>query len=128
MRLVAALAAMVVLFGIAQAGSSYFYCPAMHMVMEAPCCGQSSERDEAPVAEVHSSGCCERHTVGALPSSAGANAAPFVFAPALIAVLAVATAQSLTPSADARRIFDHEGRAGPIALARQRAELMIALN
>ena len=37
MRLVAAFAAVVVLFGIAQAGSSYFYCPAMHMVMEAPC-------------------------------------------------------------------------------------------
>jgi len=128
MRLVAALAAIVVLFGLARAGSTYFYCPAMNVVMDAPCCVQHIERDEGPVAEVHSPDCCERHAVGGLPSASGTGAATVVFAAALVAVLAVATVHPCAPTADARRTFDYDGRAGPIARARHRAELMVALN
>lgn len=133
-RILAAFVAFVTLVAVLRAGASYVYCPSMQRVMDAPCCSGDSptahehDGDSATLRELRSRDCCEQHTLGKLPSVGSLGAPPHLLASPVVAVLPVPTFDSLrsAPSAVAR--LDHEGRAGPMASERHRAELMVALN
>lgn len=131
LRVAAALLAVVMLVGVLRAGASYVYCPSMQTVSDAPCCSgdRRAHHDDAPAMEMRSRDCCERHVVDKLPSSAGATAAAshLLIAP-LVAVLPASTLDRRAGSRDACHGCDQEGRAGPKAAARHRAELMVSLN
>jgi hypothetical protein len=126
---------------VLRSGASYFYCPSMKLVADAPCCdGDRHSHDAATddldrsapsndvTLEVRSRDCCEQHFIAKLPAIGEAARAPIALAPPLVATLPAPSAGPSTNVASlAPRTFT-ECRAGPIALARHRAELMVALN
>lgn len=125
----AALLAVVVLVGVMRAGARYFYCPMMRVVIDAPCCAGDGRNDEdlTGSVEVRSRDCCEERVLGKLPSGAVTCPPAIVDAPLLAVVPPVTVASRALPVARPSR-FEHEGRAGPRASARHRAELMVFLN
>jgi hypothetical protein len=129
-RLLAAFVALVTLLAVLRAGSSYVYCPSMQRVTDGPCCADDRhvEHDEATAAELRSRDCCESHVLGKLPAVGSTASAPHLLAAPVLAVLPAATVvdHRSAPLASAR--LDHEGRAGPVASARHRAELMVFLS
>jgi hypothetical protein len=129
-RVAAPLVAVVMLLGVMRAGARYVYCPSMQMVTDAPCCAgdRRAQHEAANTMQLRSRDCCEQHVFARLPPATGVSAAPHLFAAPLIAVLPAPAADLESMGPNARPRFDHEGRAGPIALARHRAELMVSLN
>lgn len=129
-RLSAIVLAVCVLVGTVRSGSRYFYCPTMHMVMDAPCCGgdrPTLDEQEPSALEARSRDCCEEHRLGTLPPGGIATSPDPLNAPLLGVLPAVAVhhrAQSWAPE----ERFEHQNRAGPKASARHRAELMVFLN
>lgn len=127
-RLATAAVALVTLFGVLRAGASYVYCPMMERISDAPCCAADRaqhSRMEAP--ELRAPDCCEHHLLAKLPPSGStAKPAPSFAAPflAMVPVPVEVRAGSLPFT---RGRFEHEGRAGPIARSRHRAELMVFL-
>lgn len=131
--LAAALLAVVMLLGVVRAGARYFYCPMMHAVIDAPCCDGDARsggdpNDPTDSAEVRSRDCCEAHMLRQLPRAA-VSPSPTVSDAPLLAVVPPVTLFAFreVPVASVSR-FAHEDRAGPRALARHRAELMVFLN
>lgn len=129
-RLTAALLAVLMLAGVLRAGASYVYCPTMRMVADAPCCSgdRSDQHEDADTIQVRTRDCCEKHVVGQLPAVRGAATTPHALAAPLLAVLPAPTTAPERSDLNVGLRFDHEGRAGPIAAARHRAELMVSLN
>lgn len=129
-RVAAALLAVLMLAGVLRAGASYVYCPAMRMVADAACCSgdRSAEHEDADTIQVRTRDCCEKHVVGRLPAVRGAVTAAHALAAPLLAVLPAPTTGPERSDLNVGFRFDHEGRAGPIASARHRAELMVSLN
>lgn len=135
LRVAAALVAVVMLVGVLRAGASYVYCPSMQRVADAPCCSGdrahhdvAAANDGAVAMQVRSRDCCEKHVVGQLPSAAAASTARHLFSASFVAVVPAPTVDPRASGSAALLRFDHEGRAGPIAAARHRAELMVSLN
>jgi hypothetical protein len=128
--MLAALVALITLLAVLRAGSSYSYCPSMQRVTDGPCCADDhpADLDEAAAVQLRSRDCCESHVLGKLPSVGAIASAPYLLASPIIAVLPAPTFEewSRAPIASAR--LDHEGRAGPVASARHRAELMVFLS
>lgn len=127
----AALLAVLVLVGVLRAGASYSYCPTMEMVTDAPCCpgDRHAEHQEAAGSpQLRARDCCEKHVVGKLPSVDGIGATPHVLPPALVAVTASSAAALDRAGTSTRPRIAHDGRAGPIAMARHRAALMVSLD
>lgn len=131
LRVAALLATVTMLIGVVRAGGRYFYCPMMHVVIDAPCCAgdrrSSSDEDRADSVEMRSSDCCEEHVLRKLPSGAVSPAPPVFDAPLVAVISAVAVTYHAPPEVTRSR-FDHENRAGPASTARHRAELMVFLN
>ena len=71
--LLRALVAVVVLVGVARAGSRYFYCPVMDAVLAQPCCGQHSaaghDDPATPDSQITKRECCEEATLAGLPDA-----------------------------------------------------------
>jgi hypothetical protein len=126
----AALVAVVVLVGVLRAGTRYSYCPSMQRVIDVPCCAgdRRGHHEDAAEMQVRSRDCCEQHVIAKLPSAAGTSVAPHLAAPARVTALAAPTAHPRQTGLHARLRFDHEGRAGPMATARHRAERMVSLT
>jgi hypothetical protein len=135
-RLAAALVALVVLVGVLRAGASYVYCPIMQQITEASCCAGDRDSDDdatgAPIAEVgaevRSRDCCEHHVLGKLPKTAAASFPTPLLATPLVAVLPAPSVELVAVVSNPTAHFEHEGRAGPRAAARHRAELMVSLS
>jgi hypothetical protein len=134
-RVAAALVALVVLFGVVRAGASYVYCPIMQQITEASCCAGDREGDDATAdstadvgAEVRSRDCCEHHVLGELPKTAAPSVPTPLLATPLVAVLPAPSAELVAAVSNPAAHFEHEGRAGPRAAARHRAELMVSLS
>lgn len=129
-RIAATLVAAVMLVGLLRAGASYFYCPAMEMVTDAPCCpgDRRAAHEEEDIAQLRARDCCEEHVVAKLPSAGGTSGPPHLTAPSLVDVHAVPKVKLPWAAPTAACRFDHEGRAGPVATARHRAELMVSLT
>jgi hypothetical protein len=132
-RAASALVAVVMLVGVLRAGSRYVYCPSMQRIIDAPCCAGDGHRrhgdDEAKV-ELRSRDCCEQHVLGKLPAvvGGGAGQAPQAFAAPLLATLPPPAVDTKTTLVAVRARVEGGCRAGPMASARRRAELMVALN
>lgn len=128
-RLATTAVALVTLFGFSRAGASYVYCPMMERISDAPCCAADlEEHSETAGPEVRSPDCCEHHVLAKLPPSGSiAKPAPSFAAP-FLAMLPVPVEVRAGSLPFARGRFEHEGRAGPIARSRHRAELMVFLN
>jgi hypothetical protein len=133
-RVGAALVALVVLFGMLRAGASYVYCPIMQQITEASCCAGDREDDAAAAsldamrAEVRSRDCCEHHVLGELPKGAAPSVPTLLLATPLVAVLPAPSVEVTFAASNPAAHFEHEGRAGPRAAARHRAELMVSLS
>jgi hypothetical protein len=129
-RVASIVVAVVMLVGVLRAGSRYVYCPSMNMVTDAPCCaGDRHHRDDDDsTSELRSRDCCEQHVLGKLPAVGTTAHAPQPFAAPLLAILPAPAVDTSTSLVAPRARFERECRAGPIALARHRAELMVALN
>src|SRR5206468_4069426 len=111
------------------AGSSYVYCPSMQMVTDAPCCAGDGHR--AHDSELRRRDCCEQHVLAKLPPVGTTVHAPQPFAAPLVATLPAPSSSDTSSSLVAPGArSERECRAGPLAraLARHRAELMVALN
>lgn len=132
-RAAAGVVALVLLVGVLRGGERYLYCPAMQAIMDTPCC--DGDRHKAhhgePAVERRSRGCCEEHVLAKLPAAASGPAARDLrealaapFAGLVPTPSESAVAQVVLTGAR----FERECRAGPIALMRHRAELMVALN
>jgi hypothetical protein len=82
----ALLTVLMMVSGLARAGSRYFYCEAMAYSAPTPCCEAHHEAVDPGQASLEQTGCCDAKTFGALPS---AHLAPLgqVSPPALAAVL-----------------------------------------
>ena len=95
------LVALVVLVGVARAGSRYFYCPVMDTVLAEPCCGRHAtvghDDPATPDSQITRRECCEEATLASLPDANPEN-------PALIAPDApvLPTASSVAPLVLAR--------------------------
>jgi hypothetical protein len=130
-RVASVVVAVVMLVGVLRAGSSYVYCPSMKMVTDAPCCagdGHHRGDDGDSTSEVRSRDCCEQHVLAKLPAVGTTAYAPHTFSAPLLATLPAPAVDTSTTLVAPRARFERECRAGPIALARHRAELMVALN
>lgn len=122
LRLVAVL---VLLTGIAQAGTRYFYCPLMDVVLSASCCENDERPGDQP--ELHRTNCCEAKTIGSLPAGA-VSTPPRNLVASLVAILPplqLAYTQTLLPPHKAR--FSYPMRSSPPAASAARAELMVFL-
>jgi hypothetical protein len=122
-RALHAMAILVLLTGIAQAGSRYFYCPLMQVVLSASCCDHDEKTSDQQ--ELRQTDCCEAKSIRALP--AGALAAPprsFV-APlvAFLPPLELAHTRALVPLRSDR--FSYPAKRRPPSSSASRAELMV---
>jgi hypothetical protein len=128
-RVAAALVALIVLVGVLRAGASYVYCPMMQQISEASCCaGDREADDDATTATIASRDCCEHHVLGKLPKTAAPSVPTPLLATPLVAVLPAPSAELVSATSNPAAHFEHEGRAGPRAAARHRAELMVSLS
>ncbi len=129
-RALAALVALVTLLAMLRAGSSYVYCPSMQRVTDASCCSGEPHADDedACAVQLRSRDCCEHHVLGKLPSVGTTAGAPLLLASPLLAVLPAPTVEARGTAPRASACLHHEGRAGPVAAARHRAELMVSLT
>lgn len=133
-RAASVIVAVVMLVGVLRAGSRYVYCPSMQMVTDAPCCAGDGHRghrdaDGDTTIELRSRDCCEQHVLGKLPAVVGgAVHVPQAFAAPLLATLPPPTFDTTTTLVAVRARLQGDCRAGPMASARHRAELMVALN
>ena len=128
-RLGAITVAFVLLVGVLRSGKSYFFCPMMTAVFDAPCCGGDEHGDDHDdrVSEVRAPDCCQAKRIGNMPSSA-LSSVPDVFPSPCVAVL---------PARDGADAFDvgastvgytQPARAGPRSANERRAELMVWLS
>ena len=131
-RAASVIVAFVMLVGVLRAGSRYVYCPSMQRVIDAPCCAgdrHAAHGEDDVVIELRSRDCCEQHVLGKLPAVAGgAVATPQAFAAPLLATLPAPPFATNALLVAVRARVEGDCRAGPIASARHRAELMVALN
>jgi hypothetical protein len=129
-RLLTAFVALVTLLAVLRAGSSYSYCPSMQRVTDGPCCSDDQEVDDdaVSVVELRSRDCCESHVLAKLPSVGSTASPPHLLASPVLAVLPAPTFEAACGAPIATARFEHEGRAGPAASARHRAELMVFLS
>ena len=131
-RAASVVVAVVMLVGVMRAGSHYVYCPSMQMITDAPCCAGDGHRghgDGDTTIELRSRDCCEQHVLGRLPDVVGAAVhAPRAFAAPLLATVPPPTVDTTATLVAVRARLEGECRAGPMASARHRAELMVALN
>lgn len=128
-RVASLVVALVVLVGVLRGGARYVYCPSMQMITDAPCCAgdRHSEHDADATRELRARDCCEQHVIGTLPATGATSHTPSSFVAPLVATLPPPALDAPAGAAAAVVRPDHECRAGPIALARHRAELMVAL-
>jgi len=120
--------ALAVLAGVLRGGGRYLYCPAMHAVMDAACCGAHRDTaDDAPPADsVNARDCCEEHVRPSLPPASTTATSGITDAMPLATSTPVAPPVALAPRPPARVV--HHERAGPRSAAQRRAELMVFLN
>lgn len=128
-RLATAAVALATLFGVLRAGASYVYCPMMDRISDAPCCAADREHHSETIGpELRTPDCCEHRVLAKLPPSGSvAKPTPSVAAP-LVATVPVPPEVVATALPLVRGRVEYEGRAGPIARSRHRAELMVFLN
>lgn len=129
-RVAAAVVAVVMLVGVLRAGARYVYCPSMERVIDAPCCAGDRHRghEGEPAAELRSRDCCEQRVLGRLPASASTADPPQPLAAPLVGTVPAPSEAEGAIVDVTRSRFERECRAGPMALLRHRAELMVALN
>ncbi|HSO39596.1 MAG TPA: hypothetical protein VLT33_44020 [Labilithrix sp.] len=131
-RVASAIVALVMLVGVVRGGSRYVYCPSMQTVLDAPCCAgdrHAAHGEDEIVIELRSGDCCEQHVLGKLPAVAGgAVATPLASAAPLLATLPAPPFATTALLVAVRARVEGDCRAGPVASARHRAELMVALN
>jgi hypothetical protein len=129
-RLFVVASALALVFGIARAGSAYFYCPVMDAIMDGPCCSRDAadrSHDGASDAEVTAPDCCERHRLGTLPQAASSAASPLVAVAAEVATppsTEVATSAPAQASSRPPARIERAGPEPPRARVR-RAKLMV---
>ncbi|MEO6574095.1 MAG: hypothetical protein ABIP89_09670 [Polyangiaceae bacterium] len=122
-RMVHALAVIVLLSGIARAGTRYFYCPLMDVVLSASCCDHTG--DKTSQREFRPSDCCESRSNEALPPAADSTPPQAIDAP-LVAILApIAWVLSRTSPIVPPERFRYAASAGPPSPSAARAELMV---
>lgn len=128
-RLGAITVAIALLVGVLRSGKSYFFCPMMTAVFDAPCCGGDDHGDEEDngVSEFRAPDCCQAKRIGSMPASA-LSTVPDVCPAPCVAVL---------PARDRADAFDvgastvgytQPARAGPPTANERRAELMVWLS
>lgn len=118
-------AVLVLLTGIAQAGSRYFYCPLMNVVLSASCCDHEEKPGDVP--ELHQTDCCESKSNELLPAGAATTPAQ-AFAAPLVAILPpidIAHAVSFFPPR--REWRSCRTRGSPASPSAARSELMVFL-
>ena len=122
-RVIHALAVLVLLTGIAQAGSRYFYCPLMQVVLSASCCDHDDRASDQQ--ELRQTDCCEAKSIQALPAGAVAAPARSFVAPlvAFLPPLGLAHTRVLVPIRSDR--LSYPTRSRPPSSSAARAELMV---
>lgn len=120
--------ACVLLLGVLRAGARYYVCPAMSVVLDAPCCADHDEADgeDDGAAALRAGDCCRAKRLARMPTSA---------VPAMVQVAAAPCVGVLPPRIDgcdaqvaaATARFSQPARAGPATATERRAALMVWL-
>jgi hypothetical protein len=119
------MAVVVLLTGIAQAGSRYFYCPLMNVVLSASCCDHQENTGDEP--ELHRSDCCERRSNALLPAAAGSARHQALDAPLVAINPPILPAGAREEAPPRRRWVSSRTRSNPPSASAARAELMVFL-
>ena len=123
-RLGAFVMAFVVAVGLLRGGGSYFFCPMMNEVFDAPCCDEHRDEGDRDVSGVRTPDCCQAKRLATLPRWT-ASSVPDVAPSPFVASLPPA----LDPSAVRARArlgrFAQPARASPPTANERRADLMV---
>ena len=120
-----ALLALVVLTGVARAGTSYLYCPSMDELRSSCCCAETRDVSAVPQFEVERMRCCKPGAFAAMPAGT-TTAAPLAVAAPLAAILPVRSFV-FAPTEVPPHHFMPTGRTGPPTSLPSRASLMVFL-
>lgn len=123
LRALHVVAVVVLLTGIAQAGSRYFYCPLMNVVLSASCCDHAQRPGDVP--ELHRTDCCEPKANELLPAGATATPAEVFVAPLVAILPPIDIAHTVSFFPPRREWRSCRTRGSPASAAR--AELMVFL-
>lgn len=121
--------ACVLLLGVLRAGARYYVCPAMNLVLDAPCCGEHDESDDGDEdgSALRGGDCCRARHLASMPVSAVSAVANDVAASPCVAFLPARTKDGSSCAATSVVRFTQPARAGPATAAERRADLMVWL-
>lgn len=115
------------LLGVLRAGARYYVCPAMSVVLDAPCCGEHDEgEDEDDRAALRCAGCCSAKRLASMPTSAVPASAEVAASPCVAFLPARIDGGGVRAAATVVR-FTQPARAGPATPTERRADLMVWL-
>jgi hypothetical protein len=101
----------------------------MDRVMDEVCCAfDQHAHDDGTTIALRAPDCCERHALSRLPKITAPSTTTYVLTTPLVAVLPAPTAVLVRRAPTTAARIDREGRAGPRASDRHRAELMVSLS
>lgn len=130
--LIGVVLSLVVLTGVARAGSTYLYCRMAQTIGEAPCCNHGASHEEQPTLSNLGMHCCERHVVPLLPTADVTSDAPAVADARPVHAIPMLALTTLAPEPHDSVLATALARAGPrrppLYASEVRSHLMVFLR
>lgn len=116
--------AFVVVVGLLRGGGSYFFCPMMNEVSDAPCCDEHGREGDRDVSGVRAPDCCQAKRLATLPRWAASSLPDVASSPCVALLPSMLDASGVRPRARLVR-FAQPARASPPTANERRADLMV---